>query len=458
MRIRAALLAVLLVLVGVRSAAALDLDGAARAVGEDPVRVARPAVAETATPALLPSQVDGKIAPPADELVALALQRAPSLAALAARVQEAREMVRPAGALPDPMIELMVQDIGFPRWTVGEEDMSMVGPQITQAIPFPGKRGARRQVARAEVIVKANEFELLRREVTREVRSLYARLYALDQERQALTSGQELLEMLAGTVRERYSAGVAEQEAAVKGQLMVSRLGERLDDLAAERSGLVAAMNRLLDRPGDAALGRVSELSEPVVPTVPWEALVLQNSAEIAMRRAAVQAAEQKVKVARLELRPDLLAGAGVGFRGDKDPVVTLRLGVDLPLWSAQNRIPMIRAAGQNLEAARQELRDAEAGARAEAARLEADWRRSGSQVPRYEQAIVPQTGLALDAARSSYMAGRGDFSTVIEDFNLWLEARTGLAQREAERFTTWTELQTILGSSGPGDDGRRGR
>ncbi len=458
MRIRTALLAVLLVAVGVRSVPALDLESASPAVAVDPVRVVRPAAADPATPAPLPAQGDGSVAPPPDELVAQALQRAPSLAALKARVQEAREMVRPAGALPDPMIELMVQDIGFPRWTVGEEDMSMIGPQITQGIPFPGKRGARRRVARAEVTVKANELELLRREVTRDVRSLYARLYALDQERQALTSGQELLEMLAGTVRERYSAGLAEQEAAVKGQLMVSRLAERLDDLAAERAGLVAAMNRLLDRPGDAVLGRVSGLPEPIVPSVPWEAVVLQNSAGIAMRGSAVQAAEQKLKLARLELRPDLLAGAGVGFRGDKDPVVTLRLGVDLPLWSAQNQIPMIRAAEQNLEASRQELRDAEALARAEAARLEADWRRAGSQVPRYAQAIVPQAGLALDAARSSYVAGRGDFSTVIEDFNLWLEARTGLARREAERYTTWAELQTVIGTNGPEDDGRSGR
>ena len=135
MSTRTALLAVLLVLVGVRSAPALDLESASRAVAEDPVPAARPAVADTATPALLPSHEDGRIAPPPDELVALALQRAPSLAALAARVQEARELVRPAGALPNPMVELMVQDVGFPRWTVGEEDMSMVGPQLSRASP-----------------------------------------------------------------------------------------------------------------------------------------------------------------------------------------------------------------------------------------------------------------------------------------------------------------------------------
>ena len=404
-----------------------------------------------ATPAAPPGHEEGTVAPPPDELVALALQRAPSLAALEARVQEARELVRPAGALPNPMVELMLQDVGFPKWTVGEEDMSMVGPQITQGIPFPGKRGARRRAAQAEVTVKAAELDLLRREVARDIRSLYARLYALDQEQQALSSGHELLGMLAATVRERYSAGVAEQEAAVKAQLAVSRLAERLDDLAAERTGLVAFVNRFLDLPGDAALGRVTTLPEPVVPPMPWGGVVLENSAEVATRRAGVRASEQKLRVARLELRPDFLAGAGLGFRGSKDPAVTFRLGMDLPLWSAQKQSPMFRAAGQDLEASRQALRDAEARARADAARLEADWRKAGIQMSRYAQAIVPQTSLALDAARSSYVAGRGDFSTVIEDFNLWLETRIGLARREADRFRTWAELQAVIGSSGGG-------
>ena len=78
--------------------------------------------------------------------------------------------------------------------------------------------------------------------------------------------------------------------------------------------------------------------------------------------------------------------------------------------------------------------------------------------VSRYAQGVVPQSGLALDAARSSYLVGRGDFSTVIEDFDMWLEARSGLARREAERFTAWAELQTIVGTSDSDDDAGRGR
>jgi outer membrane protein, heavy metal efflux system len=457
MRIRTAFLAVLLVLAGVRPVWALDLEHAPHAAA-DPASAAPATAPGLARPAFSPALEDTGIAPPPDELVALAFRRAPSLAALAARVQEARELVRPAGAFPNPMLELMVQDVGFPKWTVGGEDMSMIGPQLTQGIPFPGKRGARRQAAQAEIAVKTGELESLRREVARDIRRLCARLHALEQERLALTSGRELLELLAATVRERYSAGTAEQEAAIKAQLAVSRLEERLDDLVAERKALVAAVDRYLDLPGDAPLGRVTTLPGVVVPPMPWQAAVAENSPEVAVRRAELQVAERRLRVARLERRPDLLAGAGVGLRGGKDPVVTLRLGMELPLWSAQRQIPMIRAAEQEVEASRQSLRDAEAVARAEAARLEGEWLRASDQVARYEQAIVPRSSMAFDAARSSYLVGRGDFSTVIEDFDLWLEARTGLARRAAERFTTWADLQAVIGSSDPGDHGGSGR
>jgi outer membrane protein TolC len=454
---RAVLLAVLVFLVGGRSSPALGLGRAPRHAAA-PAAVPGTAAAPAAAAAPAPAREDAGLAPPVDDLVARALERAPSLAELAARVQAARQLVRPAGALPDPMVELAVQDIGFPRWTFGTEDMSMIGPQFSQGIPFPGKRGARRRAADAEVMVKASELERLRREVTRDIRGLYARLYALDQDRQALSSGHELLEMLAAAVRESYSAGVTEQEPAVKARLAVLRLEERQDDLVADRKGLVASLNRYLDQPGDTPLGNVTTLPDSAVPALPWEAAAAMGSPEVGVRRAEAVAAERRLRAARLELRPDFVVGAGVGFRGAKDPAVTVRLGMDLPLWSAQRQGPAIHAAEREFEAARQGQRDAEAVARAEAARLAADWQRAGSQVARYTQAIVPQSSLALEAARSAYMAGRGDFSTVIEDFNLWLEARTGLARREAERYATWADLQALVTLGGRVDDYRRGQ
>jgi len=387
------------------------------------------------------------LAPTADELVAAALERSPSVAALRERLAVARNMIDPAGALPDPIVELMLADMGFPKFTVGTDEMSMIGPEVRQGLLYPGKREARRQAARAETEIRGAELDLLQRMVAAQVRTLYARLYALDRERQSLEAARELLEMLSATVAARYGAGQAEQEAVIKAQLEVSRLGERLDDLSADRKTLVAALNRLRDLPGEAPLGSVPVLPPAAFPASSLEELVLANSAEVASKQAAVSAAARRLDVAKLELKPNLSAGAALGLRGSFDPAVTLRFGLEWPLWRKQKQEPMIHAAEHELAMAQADLRDAQAAARSEAARLAAEWQRSERQIQRYQQAIVPQTSAAIDAARSSYLAGRGDFLTVVDDFNRWLDARVQLASREAERFSTWAEVEALIAS-----------
>jgi outer membrane protein TolC len=55
-----------------------------------------------------------------------------------------------------------------------------------------------------------------------------------------------------------------------------------------------------------------------------------------------------------------------------------------------------------------------------------------------------------LEAARAAYESGRGDFSTVVEDFDLWLEAQQQLASREAERYANVARLAALAGGEDP--------
>jgi cobalt-zinc-cadmium efflux system outer membrane protein len=385
-------------------------------------------------------------APEVEILVEQALARAPSVAAMQARLSAAHEMISPAGALADPTAEVMVQDISFPKWTVGSEEMSMIAPEVRQELPYPGKRAARREAAGAEAAVRAADLEQLQRELAAQVRTLYARIYALDRERAYLEASREMLDMLSVTAASRYSVGEADQEAVLKAQLEASRLAERLEDVSADRSSLVAALNRILDQPGEAPLGQVRDLPTAAVPPPPWEELAVSTSPEVAVRQASVAAAEKRVEVARLDFKPDFTTGVAVGLRGGLDPAVILRFGLVIPLWRKEKQEPLLHAAENELAVAQAELCEAEASARSSAARLAAEWRRANRQIDLYRQAIVPQSSAAVDAARAAYLVGRGDFLTVVDDFNRWLDARVELARREADRFATWAEVQALTG------------
>jgi len=380
-----------------------------------------------------------------EALVAEALTRSPALAAARSELAARREMESPAGALPDPMLEAMLQNAGLEP-TVGKEEMSMVGVEARQALPYPGKRAAARAVAAAETVRSAAALAALERQVAAEVRTLFAGVYALDREREALAAAAELVELLEEIAHSRYSAGKGDQEGVLKIQVEALRIAEKLGDLANVRRATVAELNRWLDRPGNAPMGIVDALPDAPPVGADAELLAAAGSAEVARAAAAQQVADRRVALARLELKPNFSTGAGIASRGDLDPVVLLRFGVELPFWRRQKQLPMLRAAEQELAAARLELADAEAMARAKAAQLLSAWTNADEQAERYRQGILPQTSAALDAARASYLTGRGDFSTVIEDFNLWLEAHVALARREADRFSARAEFDRLAG------------
>jgi outer membrane protein TolC len=414
-------------------------DSVAEAAADPPpAPPASPATAPPAPPA----------APAVDALVAEALARSPAIAALRAEAAARAAEEGAAAALPDPMVEAMLQNAGLAAWTVGDEEMSMLGAELRQELPYRGKRAAARRVAAAETARANARLVHLERQVIHDVRMLYAEIYAIDRELETLAAGAELVDLLEATVRGRYATGESGSAALLRAQLERTRVGEAIADRHTERAEKLAELNRWLDRPGDAPLGVVAELPRlrPEHDLAPLEldALAGSGSAEVALAAAAVDVAEAELATRVLDRRPDFAAAAGLGWRGDLDPVLTLRFGVSLPVWRRQKQDAQVAAALQRVAASQHELADARAMSRSEAAALHARFRNAEDQVRRYRDGIVPQSSAALDAARAAYLGGRGGFGEVVESYDLWLEARAQLARREADLFTAWAGLDHL--------------
>lgn len=396
-------------------------------------------------------------APPVEELVEEALRAAPSLDAMRERLAATRELAHAAGALPSPMLELMLQNEGLGRLAVGDMGMSMLGPEVRQVFPWPGKRDARRAVAELDTRSREAEVELAGRELAMAVRQTAVGIWAVDRRLELLAHASELQQLLTQTVAARYGTGQGEQAAVVRAQLEGSRLARQRLELEGAREVLQATLTRQLGRPPGVPLGVFVVRPSMSLPAPPWSTAATASSPLVAVRRLAVERAAQEEEVARLALRPDMTLGAGLGYRGNLDPVVSLRFGLELPLWRRSSQEPMLRAAGRELAAARAELRQAELDVASEAARLEADWRRVRSVAALTESALVPQTSAAVDAARSAYLGGRGEMGMVVEALRMWLETRMELVDLQAMESAVEAEVLALVGDVHEGaEDGRR--
>ena len=388
----------------------------------------------------------GEEAPSLERLLELARERSPRLEELRARAAAAQERVAPAAALADPTLETRLVNEGVEEWRVGSDPNSMVEVGVRQELPWPGKRGARRGEAEAAAAAAEVELVAAERELERDVTASYGRLHAFDQEVRLLDEAHELLDLLTATVASRYSVGAADQEALVKVGLMQSRHDVRREEVLRERDEMAARLRGLLALPAGTPIRQVPRLEPLALPPADLAALAATVAPAVVARQARTLEAERRVAVARLALRPDFSVSGAAGLRGALDPMVSLGFGVELPFWRRSRQLPLLRAAEQELAAARAAEHDASNTASADAEGLLASWRRLARQIELYDQGVLPQTSAALEAARSAFVAARGDFSAVIEDYTLWLEARTERARLDGERFALRAEMTALVG------------
>ncbi len=387
-------------------------------------------------------------APPVDELVARALANAPSISARRARLAAAQAALPAAAVLPDPTVEFEWRDGGFPQWTLGTNPMSMIGATVRQELLTKGRKTARQGSAAADVEARRAETDATACDLTSAVRTEYSRLYVIDQERAILRDSEEIARLLAATATSRYASGASDETAVLRAQLERTRLSERGADLDADRAVTVAALDRLLNQPPDTPIGEVRSLPEPPALPAPLASLPGQAASkapEVVVREADVNAARKRVDLAREELHAIWTVGGSFYWQGGTDRIVAFTVGVELPFRKAHRQRPLIEASEHELEAARFDLEDTAAGIRAEAARLTAEIARAEDQIARYRSGLLPQSSAALDAARASYLGGRGDFASVLDEFRRWTDVRVELARREASRFSARSQLDVLV-------------
>ena len=110
------------------------------------------------------------------ELIAEAARNNPEIRAASNALLAARHRVSPAGALDDPMLEAGVINAPLPDLRLNREEMTMKMLGLSQRLPFPGKRGLRRDVAAKDAESVAYAYQETANRVARDVQVAYFEL------------------------------------------------------------------------------------------------------------------------------------------------------------------------------------------------------------------------------------------------------------------------------------------
>jgi outer membrane protein TolC len=374
----------------------------------------------------------------------------PRIAAASALAGAADARIGPARRPPDPQLQIGLMNRTLPGFGLADP-LGMNQVQLMQMLPFPGKLRMAGQVASAR-----SEAQRARAvDVSWETRALAAmafyELYQMDHSLQVAEETFRILQDLAATARTMYGVGEGRQPDVLRAQVETARMSEDIIRMRTERVSAAARFNALLRLDPSAPVGT------PVLPVYPdtlppLDTLVAEAERRRPMVRAAeaeVRAAEVGVRLARRELWPDLQIGVQYGQRpmdgGGTDRMVSLMLGVNLPIFAGSRQLAMRKEASAMRLMAEADLAAMQADTRSRVAELYATAERARRLAALYQGTILPQTQTTVSAALASYRVGGVDFMTLLDNQMTVNRYRQGLYALHAQRGQALAELEMLV-------------
>jgi cobalt-zinc-cadmium efflux system outer membrane protein len=273
-----------------------------------------------------------------------ALVRNPALAAARAQVEEARANVVTAAAFADPTF---AADVAGQTHVLNPASRNGSDQGFGVTLPFPGKRGLRRDVATADL--RAAEFNLtqLRQQVASQAAQAYDAILVALRHREDLQQSKELAADFVKKTQARFLGGTVARVDVVKAE---TDLAQAENDLFTSDRAIAtarASLNRILGRTGGAPLELTTtlEVPGPIAVIESLEKLAESSRPEIATLLAQQQGAISATKLAREFWRPDVNLSVSRNAQEGSPASFTSGVAFGIPIFFWQHQRGEVAAA-----------------------------------------------------------------------------------------------------------------
>ena len=348
-------------------------------------------------------------------LIAEALARNPDVAAAQAAIKAAHTRPGQVSARPDPMVSVTYTNDGWAP-SLGSMSMTTLGVMVSQDLPYGGKRQQRADLAMSEALQSEPALARARLGIEAAVTRAYYGLL-LARELTELTGEQrELWRQIEIVTRGRYAVGQGAQQDVLRVQVEVTRIEQRAIEQASEAELRLAELNRLLARPIDARVDTSAKLTlRPMTTSLPDAIEQARTvSPDLVAARLAAATERSVLALAQLDFKPDFSVQAGYMNRGGLAPMWLAGFGVSWPRDKAK-RESAVAESQLRSERDNRVIDSMDLQLRLRTQQRYTRARTAEKIVDLYDQGIVPQDRMTVEAAISNYQSGRVPFVSVLE-------------------------------------------
>jgi outer membrane protein, heavy metal efflux system len=391
---------------------------------------------------------------PLEALIAEALEKNPEIRAALREHDAASQRIAPAGALDDPVLEAGIINAPLASSPLNREDMTMKMIGLSQRLPFPGKRGLRKEVAARDAESVGHGYQETVNRVVRDIKIAYFDLGLILERTRIVEKNKLILEDLLHIAERHYGVGIGSLADALKAQTQVSRMTDELLRLAREKPAMEAELIRALNRHATAAppVPEPPQLGEKTLSLESLREAALAQRPQLLALQSIVARNDKALELTRKNYYPDLDVRLSYGQRdnmldGTRRPdMVSLTVAMNLPIWRENKLEPRVMETlalrDQALDLYQAQRNEVNARLRQQVEMAEQNLKSARL----YKTAILPQARLTVEASLSAYRVNRVDFLTLLDSQMTVFNYETSLATAIASYNKALAEIDLLTG------------
>jgi len=382
------------------------------------------------------------------EIIEIALQENPELRATQKSWEAAKAKIPQAKDFADPNFGVMFNKIPGGGVDVIDPNASMY--QITQMLPFPGKRSLKEKVAQKNTGIAREKYEAKKLDITSKVKMTYYNLYMAYKAIEINEENVKLRRHFLQVAQTKYATGQVPQHDVIKAQIELAKLINEGITLQQQKETAEAALNILLNRQPQSPLGVPEdfELSPFNYTLEGLQQIALEKHPELKTSRIAIEKNEAAYALAKRNYYPNfmLMFERMPGQRGSGS--WNAMIGINLPLFFKDKYDYKVKETQANIEAAKASYEKMRNMASFEIKDLLVKLQTAQRLENLFRTTHIPLAEQGLKSAETGYIAGTVDFLNLIESermlFNFKLQHYRALTNVQKLR----AQLEKAVGVS----------
>lgn len=396
-----------------------------------------------AAPASQPDDPTGTIT--LRDAVALALVNNPKLKAFSLDIRAAEARKLQAGLLPNPEIDLEVEEFGGTGGLAGF-DSSQTSIQIGQLIELSDKRSKRTNLAAIEKDLAELDFKSKRLDVMNDVARAFIDVLTAQEQLSLSKELVDLSEKAYSIVAERVRAGQDSPIEETKAKIAFSntriefeRAGKELVSARYQLAAIWGSSNPAFEK----VSGGFYEMSP--APSLEELAGLISQNPDMARWPAEKERSRAALELEKTKAASDIKLGGGVQYFDDGDDSAFI-LGLSIPMPLFDRNQGNIQEAMYMLAKSEQQRKAVETNLRAALAEASTKLSSSFNEITIIKNDVLPLAGSAFDSARQGYREGKFEYLMVLDSQRTFFEVRAKYIEALAGYHKARADVERLIG------------